>query len=147
TDTVSVLLNMTVPGAATPSFAAAQTFATGALPLSVAIGDLNGDGRPDLAVANLSSSTVSVLFNTTTAGAASPSFAAQQTYATGAYPRSVTVGDFNGDGRSDLVLPNQNSNTVSVLLNTLALIAATTSFAGQQSFATGIGPRSPVVAD
>lgn len=48
-----------------PSFATQQTFATGVSPRSVAIGDVNGDGRPDLAVANTDSSTVSVLLNTT----------------------------------------------------------------------------------
>jgi hypothetical protein len=145
--TASVLLNTTAPGAAIPSFAAQRTFDVGDTPISVAISDVNGDGRSDLAVANQNSNTVSVLLNATAPGAATPSFAAQQTFDTGAYPRSVTVADFNGDGRPDLVLPDQNSNTVSVLLNTLAPIATTPNFAAQQSFATGIGPRSPVVAD
>ena len=49
---MSVLLNTTAPGAATPSFAAKQDFTTGSGPFSVALGDLNGDGKPDLAVAN-----------------------------------------------------------------------------------------------
>src|SRR5262249_32570145 len=54
-------------GATTPSFAAQQTFATGSGPISVALGDVNGDGRPDLITANERSNTVSVLLNTTTA--------------------------------------------------------------------------------
>ena len=49
----------------------------------MAAADLNGDGKPDLIVANYGSSTVSVLLNTTAPGAATPSFAAQQTFATG----------------------------------------------------------------
>ena len=61
---MSVLLNTTAPGATTPSFAAQQTFATGSSPVSVAAADLNGDGKPDLIVANFSSNTVSVLLNT-----------------------------------------------------------------------------------
>jgi hypothetical protein len=142
-----VLLNTTAPGAATPSFAAQQTFDVGDTPISVAIGDLNGDGKPDLAVANQNSNTVSVLLNATAPGAATPSFATEQTFATGDYPRSVTVGDFNGDGRPDLVLPDQNANTVSVLLNTLAPIATTPGFAVQQSFTAGGVPGSAAMGD
>ena len=82
-NTVSVLLNTTAPGAATPSFAAQQTFATGSDPISVTAADVNGDGKPDLIVANANDNTVSVLLNTTLPGAATPSFAAQQTFATG----------------------------------------------------------------
>ena len=61
---VSVLLNTTTPGATTPAFAAHQDFATGAGSNVVALGDLNGDGRPDLAVANFGDQSVSVLLNT-----------------------------------------------------------------------------------
>ena len=78
---MSVLLNTTAPGATTPSFAAQQTFATGSDPYSVTTADLNGDGKPDLIVANCSSATVSVLLNTTPPGDDHPAFAAQQTFA------------------------------------------------------------------
>ena len=105
-DTVSVLLNTTAPGATTPSFAAQQTFATGSGPDSVTAADVNGDGRPDLLVANASSGTVSVLLNTTAPGATTPSFAAQQTFATGSGPDSVAAADVNGDGRPDLLVAN-----------------------------------------
>lgn len=81
---VSVLLNTTVANAGTPSFATQQAFATGAAPLSLVAADFNGDGRPDLAVGNSGSGTVSVLLNTTPASASTPSFATQQTFATGA---------------------------------------------------------------
>ena len=50
--TLSVLENTTVPGASTPSFAAQQTFATGSLPVGVAVADLNGDSKPDFLVAD-----------------------------------------------------------------------------------------------
>src|SRR5262249_32660976 len=49
---VSVLLNTTPTGAMTASFATQQTFSTGATPTSVAVADINGDGKPDLIVAN-----------------------------------------------------------------------------------------------
>src|SRR5207249_1542941 len=145
--TVSVLLNTTAPGAAIPSFAPKQDFATGNIPRSATRGDLNGDGGLDLAVANDGSSTVSVLLNTTAPGAATPSFAAKQDFATGTNPQSVTVGDLNGDGKLDLAVANVGSDTVSVLLNTTAPGAAIPSFAPKQDFATGTVPRSVPVRD
>ena len=71
-NTVSVLLNTTAPGATTASFAAQTTFATGIHPRSVAVADVNGDGKPDLIVANVGSNTVSVLLNTTAPGRPTP---------------------------------------------------------------------------
>jgi hypothetical protein len=59
-DTVSVLL-----GTGTGSFRTKTDFATSAGPYSVAVGDFNGDGIPDLAVAISGSNTVSVLLETT----------------------------------------------------------------------------------
>jgi hypothetical protein len=134
---------------ASAAFAAQETFATatGGGPTSVAVADVNGDGKPDLVVANKGSNTVSVLLNTTAAGATTPSFAIQQTFATGGAPESVAVADFNGDGRPDLVVANEAADTVSVLLNTTAPGASTPSFAPQQTFATGSAPFSVAVAD
>ncbi len=145
--TVTILLNTTAPGATVPSFAAPQTFAVGNTPYSVAVGDFNDDGRPDLAVANFGSGTASVLMDTTAAGATTLSFAAQQTFAVGASPISVAVGDFNGDGKPDLVVANHGSNTVSVLTDTTAAGATTASFAPQQTFNVGSLPYSVAVGD
>jgi hypothetical protein len=123
-DTVSVLLDTTPPGATTPSFAPQQTFPTGFGGVAVAVGDFDGDGKPDLAVTSSSPGTVSVLLNTTAAGATTPSFAPPQTFATDANPISVAVGDFNGDGKPDLAVANANSDTVSVLLNDVVAVTA-----------------------
>ena len=59
-------------------------------------------------------------------------FQAQQTFATGIDPDSVAVADVNGDGKPDLVVANDDSNTVSVLLGN-----GNGTFQAQQTFATG----------
>jgi hypothetical protein len=148
---VSVLLNTTAPGATTPSFAAAVSFPVGTLPFmnpaSVAVADVNGDGRPDLLVANDGAANVSVLLNTTAPGAAVPSFSAATNFNVGSGPFSVVAADVNGDGRPDLIVANDGSGTVSVLLNTTAPGAAVPSFAPAVNFAVGSSPLSVAVAD
>ncbi len=132
----------------TPNFATQQTFDTGSYPQSVTAADVNGDGKPDLIVANAGAPTVSVLLNTTAPGATTPSFSPQQTFAAGFQPYSVTAADVNGDGKPDLIVANASDpGTVSVLLNTTAPGAATPSFSPQQTFAVGSYPLSVTAAD
>src|SRR5207245_1390054 len=134
---VSVLLNTTAPGAAVPSFAAATSFGTGTGPCSVAAADVNGDGRPDLLIANTGSNNVSVLLNTTAPGAAVPSLAAATNFGAGTAPSSVAAVDVNGDGRPDLLVANRLSNNMSALLNTTAPGATVPSFAPATNFSAG----------
>ena len=70
------------------TFAAKTDFATGAGPASVAVGDFNGDGKPDLATANYSANTVSVLLNTGSPPAGSVSLDGGATWSNS---RSVTI--------------------------------------------------------
>ena len=69
--TVSVLL-----GNGNGTFGAATNFAAATGPLSVAVGDFNGDGKQDLAVANQFSDNVSILLNGTAFVVGGPLFAA-----------------------------------------------------------------------
>jgi hypothetical protein len=144
---VSVFINTTAPGATTPTFAAQQSVTVGTNPTSVAIADLDGDGKPDLIVTNASSSTISILRNTTAPGAAVPTFAAQQTFNTGSYPYSVAAADLDGDGKLDLVVANTGSSDVSVFRNTTAAGATTLTFADQQRFSAGLEAAWLAVAD
>ncbi len=145
--TVSVLLDTTVTGSLIPTFSAKQDFATGSGPVSVAIGDFNGDGKLDLAVAN-QSGTVSILLGTTATGAASPTFAAKVDLATGPNATSMAIADFNGDGKPDLAVTHQGpGESVSILLNTTAANAATPSFSAKVEFDVGPVPFSVAVGD
>src|SRR5260221_404051 len=85
----------------------------GSYPSSVAVGDFNGDGKQDLAVANYSSSNVTVLLGNGSGGFAP---AAGSPLSVGTNGISVAVGDFDGDGKQDLAVANWNSANVTVLL-------------------------------
>ncbi|MBD2011075.1 DUF4347 domain-containing protein, partial [Microcoleus sp. FACHB-45] len=146
-NTASILLNTTPTGATTPTFATKVDLPTGTEPRSVSIGDFNGDNLPDLAVANTSSNTASILLNTTATGAATPTFAPQVTFPTGNRPFSVSIGDINGDNLPDLAVANFNENSASILLNTTATGAATPTFAPQVPFPTGASPVSVSIGD
>ena len=112
----------------------ATDFATGLGPLSVAVGDFNGDGKPDLVVANSAANTVSILLNT-----GSGDFGAKTDIVVGAQPRAVITRDFDGDGKLDLAVAvaSSTSNTVEILLGdgvggftpTTTLLTGTTSVA------------------
>jgi len=118
-------------------FAAPANPATGDSPRSVAVGDFNGDERPDLAVSNLGGNTVSVLL-----GSLNGTFQPAVNYATGTLPHSVAVGDFNGDGRLDLAVANIGDNNVSILLGN-----ANGTFQTADNYAAGAGPHCVAVGD
>jgi hypothetical protein len=147
-NSVSILLNTTPTGAPTPTFATKVDFPTGSNPASVSIGDINLDGLPDIAVANSGSdNTVSILLNTTPTGTPTPTFATKVDFPSGNSPRSVSMGDFNGDGKPDVATANYNSSDVSILLNTTPTGAPTPTFATKVDFPTRNSPRSVSIAD
>jgi hypothetical protein len=86
-------------------------YTVGLDPLSLAVGDFNGDGKLDLVVANYEDNDVSVLL-----GNGDGTFQTQTMYGTGNGPAGVVVGDFNGDGKLDIATANYTDSTVSVLL-------------------------------
>lgn len=115
------------------------TYPTGLDPIFIAIADFNGDGIPDLAVANAAANTVTILLGngdgTFTPVATSP--------ATGDDPVSIAVGDFNRDGIPDLAVADSNNDLVTILLGKGD---GTFTWTGV-SPATGIDPDSIVAGD
>jgi len=104
---------------------------------SIAVGDLNGDSKPDLVAGNFNANTESVFINN-----GDGTFKAKVDYATGAGPQSSAIGDVNDDGKLDVVVADYSANTVSVLLgNGDGTLRAKT------DVATNAGPYSVAVVD
>jgi hypothetical protein len=115
TNDVTVLLNDGT------HLAPAQSWLVGDDPQVVAVGDFNGDGVPDLAVTNWSTNNVSVLLGR---GASTFSGARDLAIGNGAYGEfgssfSIATADFNGDGKLDMAVADDQSGTISVLLATV----------------------------
>lgn len=87
-------------------------FYTGLEPISIVVGDFDGDADQDLAVCNFLSDDVSVLLNDGQA------ILQETSYPTGPYPRSVVTGDLDADGDLDLAVASHGPNNLSILLNT-----------------------------
>ena len=119
-------------GDGTGHFSAPTNFTVGDAPFSVAVGDFNGDGRQDLAVANADSDNASILL-----GDGAGNFSAATNFSAGHEPYSVAVGDFNGDGKQDLATANSGSDNVSILLRDCPVSQITPAETTCSQFASG----------
>jgi hypothetical protein len=99
--------------------------ATGSSPRGVLAADLNQDGLVDLVTANRGSNTLSIFAGRRDAP---DGFAAAVSRPAGRGSRRVAAGDFNHDGRLDLVSVNESVSDATLLLNTTTLRAAAFSF-------------------
>ncbi|CAF3234253.1 unnamed protein product, partial [Rotaria sp. Silwood2] len=92
------------------------TFSTGngSNPHSLVVAYLNNDIFPDIAVANSGTDNVGILI-----GYGNGTFASVKTYLTGygSSPQFVTVGDFNNDNRTDIIVANNGSDNVGVIFS------------------------------
>src|SRR5262245_30920318 len=103
---VSVLL-----GRAEGTFSDPVSLAVGATPGSVAVADINGDGRQDIVVANAGDASISLFL-----GMGDGTFAPQSRIATTVSSSSPVTADFNGDGITDIAVGNSAGDKLAVLL-------------------------------
>jgi len=90
------------------SFAGHMEFGTGMEPTDLAMGDLDGDGKQDVATVNFADGTVSVFRNTSTG--ANISFAGRMDIVVGSYTKNIGIADIDGDGKPDIVVTEGNSD-------------------------------------
>jgi hypothetical protein len=108
--TVSILL-----GQGSGVFGAPKPFPTGPQPAGLAFGDVNGDGRPDLIVADAVPTNGSYLF--TLLGEGNGSFEAPAGFLTDPGLAAVGSASFNGAGTADIAVVSQSNNNLDILLN------------------------------
>jgi len=113
-DEVSIFRNTSVTGVL--SFAPKTDLGTGQWPAALYAGDMDGDGKSDLVVANINSGGISLLRNTSIIG--SLSFVPAVNIATGSQSQNTAMNDLDGDGKPDVFASNFSAGTVSVIKNT-----------------------------
>lgn len=135
--TILVLLVISSYAFAADMFEPRVDYLVGTSPRSVAVGDLDGNGSSDLAVANYDTNNASVLLNN-----GDGTFQAAINYPAGTRPISVAMGDLDGNGSRDLALTNNTLDTVSVLKNN-----GDGTFQGPVAHDVGDAPKSVAIGD
>lgn len=124
------------------SFASASSFSTGGNCYHVAVGDIDGDGKLDIATANYGSNNITVLRNTSSAGSLSFASAVSMSLSTAL---GVVVADIDGDGRMD-VTGVSNGGSIKVFLNT-STTSGTITFDSGTSASTASNPYGIACGD
>jgi hypothetical protein len=121
TNSVGILRNISTAGVLTSaSFASRVNFNTGITPYYISVGDLTGNGKLDILVTNFGDGTATVWQNKATPGnITSASFFKRLNFNVGTKPYAGLLADIDGDAKTDILVTNTGSNTLSVLRNTV----------------------------
>jgi hypothetical protein len=111
-ETVSVLLG---DGKGRFREARGSPVAAGHLPNDIAVVDMNGDGNPDMAIANHQSPYLRVLLGDGKGGFRLAPGSPVDVHST-PHPHGLAVADFNGDGKPDVVTDSWGNNQIELLL-------------------------------
>jgi uncharacterized protein (DUF2141 family) len=141
-NTLGILKNTSTTGVISMTYV--MDIPTASDPDDIATGDLDNDGKPDLAIVNnITSGMVAVFKNNSTPG--NFSFDSEKDYAVGYNPSDIEINDLDGDGRPDIAVTDRNqTNSVSVLRNTGI---NGISFAAHVPFDTGGGSVGMAIGD
>ena len=116
-----------------------NSLGTGTQPYAVAAGDVNGDKIIDLVTANNGMGNISLRIGVGDGTFTTP---ATERFSAGAGPYDISLGDIDADGKLDVVVANDGSNNVSLLINTSPTFKAAVSTA-----TAGNRPQGLVLAD
>ena len=115
----TLFINPTCPDAPQINFLTKVDFTAGTAPYNTAIGDLDGDGKPDMVAVNNTSNNISVFKNISTTGVISgSSFTLTGTYAGGGALQNVKIADLDGDGKPEILVTSKTSSQIDVFHNT-----------------------------
>ncbi len=118
-------------------YATPVLFGLGSAGRSWVVGDVDGDRRADLVLADRQGKRLVAVGNAQRSG----TYPWPETYAVGNSPRGIAILDCNRDGRNDVAVVNSGSSSISVLLN-----LGGGKFLGQQSISLPDAPASVTVA-
>lgn len=157
-DSIYVYRNASTSVIGRDTFASGVSFHTGTNPFSVAVEDVDGDGKKDILVSNAGGNSITVFQNVSSPGVFNAnSLLSAVNFITGPNPVGMTAADIDGDGKKDIVVTNLSSMSgdpnapafyISIFKNTSTPgVIAANSFAPRIDFPAGYFPRSIAVDD